>query len=124
MLKFISIKFIVSEFSKVFYRFAITLLCSLVASITVNAIFWEESNVNSIWYSKIIITCYIGLCFSLAIYLYFESKPQNKTNALLKQILVLLVPFLFFISIYTSTNIWTENVVQRNFVLLLAGHLL
>jgi hypothetical protein len=95
----------------------------LVASITVHAVFWEESNVNSIWYSKIIITCYIGLCFSLAIYLFFESRPQNKTNALLKQILVLLVPFLFFISIYNSTNIWTENVVQRNFVLLLAGHL-
>ncbi len=123
MLKFISIKFIVSEFSKVFYRFPITLLCSLVASITVHVVFWEESNVNSIWYSKIIITCYIGLCFSLAIYLFFESIPQNKTNVLLKQILVLLVPLLFFISIYNSTNIWTENVVQRNFVLLLAGHL-
>jgi hypothetical protein len=123
MLKFISIKFIVTEFLKVFYRFPITLLCSLIAAITVHASIWEIGDSNKIWYGKIILTCYIGLCFSLAVYLFFESKTENKTNTILRHLLALLVPILFYVSVYNSANIWTENIVQRNFVLLLVGHL-
>jgi hypothetical protein len=107
----------------VFYRFPVTLLCSLIAASTAHTAIWEVGDVNAIWYSKIILTCYIGLCFSLAIYLFFESKTESKTNTILKHVLALLVPFAFYLSIYNDSNIWTENIVQRNFVLLLVGHL-
>lgn len=123
MLKFISIKFIVTEFLKVFHRFPLTVLCSLIAASTAHASMWEVGDANQIWYSKIILTSYIGLCFSLAIYLFFESKTESKTNTILKQLLVVLVPVLFYFSIYNTANIWTENIFQRNFVLLLVGHL-
>jgi hypothetical protein len=123
MLKFISIKFIVTEFLKVFHRFPITVLCSLIAASTAHASIWEVGDANQIWYSKIILTSYIGLCFSLAIYLFFESKTESKTNNILKHILSLLVPIVFYFSIYNTANIWTENIIQRNFVLLLVGHL-
>jgi len=123
MLKFISIKFIVTEFLKVFHRLPITVLCSLIAASTAHASMWEVGNANQIWYSKIVLTSYIGLCFSLAIYLFFESKNESKSNTILKQFLAVLVPALFYLSIYNTANIWTENVFQRNFVLLLVGHL-
>lgn len=123
MLKFISIKFIVTEFLKVFHRFPLTVLCSLIAASTAHASMWEVGDANQIWYSKIILTSYIGLCFSLAIYLFFESKTESKTNNILKQLLAVLVPVLFYFSIYNTANIWTENIFQRNFVLLLVGHL-
>lgn len=123
MLKFISIKFIVTEFLKVFHRFPLTVICSLIAASTAHASMWEVGDANQIWYSKIILTSYIGLCFSLAIYLFFESKNESKTNTVLKQLLAVLVPVLFYYSIYNTANIWTENIFQRNFVLLLVGHL-
>ena len=123
MLKFISIKFIVTEFLKVFHRFPLTVLCSLIAASTAHASMWGVGDANQIWYSKIILTSYIGLCFSLAIYLFFESKTESKTNTILKQLLAVLVPVLFYFSIYNTANIWTENIFQRNFVLLLVGHL-
>jgi hypothetical protein len=123
MLKFISIKFIVTEFLKVFHRFPLTVICSLIAASTAHASMWEVGDANQIWYSKIILTSYIGLCFSLAIYLFFESKTESKTNNILKQLLAVLVPVLFYFSIYNTANIWTENIFQRNFVLLLVGHL-
>jgi hypothetical protein len=123
MLKFISIKFIITEFLKVFHRFPVTLLCSLIAASTSHAAIWEVGDANQIWYSKIILTSYIGLCYSLAIYLFFESKTDSKTNNILKNVLALLVPFAFYLSIYNDSNIWTENIIQRNFVLLLVGHL-
>jgi hypothetical protein len=123
MLKFISIKFIVTEFLKVFHRFPVTVLCSLIAASTAHASIWEAGVANQIWYSKIILTSYIGLCFSLAIYLFFESKTESKSNTILKHVLAVLVPVLFYLSIYNTANIWTENIIQRNFVLLLVGHL-
>ena len=123
MLKFISIKFILTEFLKVFNRFPVTLLCSLLAASTSHAAIWEVGDANQIWYGKIILTCYIGLCYSLAIYLFFESKTESKSNNILKHVLALLVPFAFYLSIYNDSNIWTENIIQRNFVLLLVGHL-
>ncbi|MCF8429302.1 MAG: DUF4153 domain-containing protein [Bacteroidia bacterium] len=123
MLKFISIKFIVTEFLKVFHRFSVTVLCSLIAASTAHASMWEAGDANQIWYSKIILTSYIGLCFSLAIYLFFESKTESKLNTILKHVLAVLVPVLFYLSIYNTANIWTENIIQRNFVLLLVGHL-
>ena len=72
MLKFISIKFIVSEFLKVFYRFPLTVLCSLIAASTAHVSIWEVGDANQIWYSKIILTSYIGLCFSISFYLFFD----------------------------------------------------
>ena len=123
MLKFISIKFIVSEFLKVFYRFPLTVLCSLIAASTAHVSIWEVGDANQIWYSKIILTSYIGLCFSIAFYLFFDSKNESKSNTVLKHILAVLVPVLFYLSIYNTANIWNENIIQRNFVLLLVGHL-
>lgn len=123
MLKFITFKFIVTEFLKVFYRFPVTLLCSFIAASAADAAMWEVADINQIWYGKIILTCYIGLCFSLAIYLFFESKTENKANTILKHFFALFFPVLFYFSIYNTANIWTENTFQRNFVLLLVGHL-
>lgn len=123
MLKFISIKFIVTEFLKVFYRFPVTLICSFIAASTAHAVIWDVNDINQTLYGKIILTCYFGLCFSLAIYLFFESKTENRTNNILKNVLTLLVIILFYFSIYNNANIWTENIMQRNFALLLVGHL-
>lgn len=123
MFKFISIKFITNEFLKVLNRFPVTVICSFVASVFVHLLIWDEGKANDIWFNKIILTCYIGLCYSLAIYLFFESKENNKKNKFLKQIFALIIPVSFYLSMYNIENIWTENYFQRNFVLLLVGHL-
>lgn len=123
MLKFISIKFIVTELLKVIYRFPVTFICSLTASVASQILVESFDEGIELILEKVLLSSYVGLCYSLAIYLFFESKAENKTNTILKHVLGLLVPFLFYFSIYNSASIWSENVSQRNFVLLLVGHL-
>lgn len=123
MLKFISIKFIVTELLKVIYRFPVTFICSLTASVASQILIESSDEGLDLILVKVVLSSYVGLCYSLAIYLFFESKAENNTNTILKHVLGLLVPFLFYFSIYNSASIWSENIAQRNFVLLLVGHL-
>lgn len=124
MLKFISIKFIVTELLKVIYRFPVTFICSLTASIASQILMIESSDEGiDLILEKVLLSSYVGLCYSLAIYLFFESKKENSPNNKLKHVLAVLVPALHYLSMQYIPNISTENVFQRNFVLLLVGHL-
>ena len=123
MLKFISIKFIVTELLKVIYRFPVTFICSLTASIASQILVESSDEEIELILQKVLLSSYVGLCYSLAIYLFFESKAENKTNIILKHVLAVLVPALHYFNIHFIPNIGSENVFQRNFVLLLVGHL-
>jgi len=59
----------------------------------------------------------------LAVYLFFESKKDSKNNQIIKNVIALLIPFIFGITVYFKPDIWTKNEVQRNLILLLSGHL-
>ena len=123
MLKFISLRFLATEFLKVLMRFPVTIICAFCIAITGNFLIWNANDYNNLLVGKIIISCYIGACFSLAVYIFFETKASGKTNNILKHFISILIPLVYFFSLYDKADIWNEQLVQKNFVLLLTGHL-
>lgn len=123
MLKFISIQYLVSEYFKVLVRFPVTILCALTVAISGNFLIWHPSTFNDLLIGKMIISCYIGFCYSLAIYLFFESKETNKTNTIVKHLIAIIIPALYFLSLFDKGDIWNEQTIQKNFVIILTGHL-
>lgn len=123
MVKFFSLRFIFGELRKVFVRFPLTLIYSFLIALLADAVINKTSVLPEEVLLKLILSCVLGLSSSVAVYLFFETKKETPTNNILKHAIVLLIPLLLFISVYSIDDIWEKQQTLKNFTYLFIAHL-